>query len=588
MLVTEQSVQSVRIPLNDSTLLFDKTDLLFPCVRAVVARGEEFQVSGANVTRRAFVGGGIAAALAACGLAGCGNGGGRAGAATASDVDATHQVTIAMSAENEPDAGFDPCVDWGCGEHVHEPLIQSTLIVTDEDMNFTNDLATDWSCSPDKLTWTFKIRDDVTFSDGQALTAADVAFTINTICGSKNAQADLSMVADATAPDDTTALITLSKPCNTLLYTLANMGIVPEHAYGPDYGANPIGSGRYKLVQWDRGQQAILEANPSYYGEKPNIERVVVVFMAEDAALAAARAGQVDMAYTSATLADQTIEGYSLEAYDTVDSRGIQLPVIPTGSERADGDVTYPAGNDVTCNVEVRRAINLGVDRQAIVDGVLGGYGKVAYSIGDGMPWASDGMRCDYDPQAAKAQLEGAGWALGEDGVYTREGLRCSLDLYYPASDSVRQSMANAFANQMAQIGIEVNTHGGSWDDLYPHEFSDPITWGWGSNSPSDVYELSHSSGTMNYSCYSDATVDAYLDEALAADDVEASYPLWQQSEWDGVGGIAPAGDATWVWLANVSHLYWKRDGLTVARQKLQPHGHGWSVLNNVDRWSWQ
>ena len=534
------------------------------------------------------MGGGMAAALAACGLAGCGNGGGRAGAATASDVDATHQVTIAMSAENEPDAGFDPCVDWGCGEHVHEPLIQSTLIVTDEDMNFAGDLATDWSCSPDKLAWTFKIRDDATFSDGQALTAADVAFTINTIRGSKNAQADLSMVADATAPDDTTALITLSKPCNTLLYTLANMGIVPEHAYGSDYGANPIGSGRYKLVQWDRGQQAILEANPSYYGEKPNIERVVVVFMAEDAALAAVRAGQVDMAYTSATLADQTIEGYSLEAYDTVDSRGIQLPVIPAGSERADGDATYPAGNDVTCNVEVRRAINLGVDRQAIVDDVLGGYGKVAYSIGDGMPWASDGMRCDYDPKAAKAQLEGAGWALGEDGVYAREGLRCSLDLYYPASDSVRQSMANAFANQMAQIGIEVNTHGGSWDDLYPHEFSDPITWGWGSNSPSDVYELSHSSGTMNYSCYSDATVDAYLDEALAADDVEASYPLWQQSEWDGVGGIAPAGDATWVWLANVSHLYWKRDGLTVARQKLQPHGHGWSVLNNVDRWSWQ
>lgn len=545
-------------------------------------------MSGANVTRRAFVGGGMAAALAACGLAGCGNGGGRADAETASDVDATHQVTIAMSSENEPDAGFDPCVDWGCGEHVHEPLIQSTLIVTDEDMNFAGDLATDWSCSPDKLTWTFKIRDDATFSDGQALTAADVTFTINTIRGSKNAQADLSMVADATAPDDTTALITLSKPCNTLLYTLANMGIVPEHAYGPDYGANPIGSGRYKLVQWDRGQQAILEANPSYYGEKPNIERVVVVFMAEDAALAAARAGQVDMAYTSATLADQTIEGYSLEAYDTVDSRGIQLPVIPAGSERADGDATYPAGNDVTCSVEVRRAINLGVDRQAIVDDVLGGYGKVAYSIGDGMPWASDGMRCDYDPQAAKAQLEGAGWALGEDGVYAREGLRCSLDLYYPASDSVRQSMANAFANQMSQIGIEVNTHGGSWDDLYPHEFSDPITWGWGSNSPSDVYELSHSSGTMNYSCYSDATVDAYLDEALAADDVEASYPLWQQSEWDGVGGIAPAGDATWVWLANVSHLYWKRDGLTVARQKLQPHGHGWSVLNNVDRWSWQ
>ena len=543
------------------------------------------------MTRRAFVGASASAGAALCAgvLAGCGGATQDTGrAATSADIDASRQVTIAMSSENEPAAGFDPCADWGCGEHVHEPLIQSTLVVTDEDMNFVNDLATSYECSADKLTWTFKIRDDVRFTDGEPLTAADVAFTINTIRTSSNAQADLSMVASATAPDDVTVEITLEKPCNALLYTLAVMGIVPEHAYGDDYGENPIGSGRYRLVQWDRGQQAIFEANPDYYGEAPQMQRVVVVFMGEDAALAAVRAGQADMAYTSATLADQSIDGYSLESYDSVDSRGIQLPVIPAGSERADGEATYPAGNDVTCNVEVRRAINLAIDRQAIVDDVLNGYGKVAYSIGDGMPWASDGMRCDYDRQQARALLEGAGWSLGDDGVYARDGLRCSLELYYPASDSVRQAMANAFASQMAEAGIEVNTHGGSWDDLYPHEFSDPIMWGWGSNSPTDVYELSRSGGTMNYSCYEDATVDAYLDQALAADDVEDSYPLWQQSEWDGVGGIAPAGDATWAWFANVSHLYWKRDGLVVARQKLQPHGHGWSVLNDVDRWSWQ
>ena len=542
---------------------------------------------GRCITRRALLAG--AGTLAAAGvLAGCGGASERAAATASTDVDASRRVTIAMSTENEPAAGFNPCVDWGCGEHVHEPLIQSTLIVTDEDMNFVNDLATGYSCSDDKLTWTFAIRGDAAFTDGVPLTAADVAFTINTIRTARNAQADLSMVTAAEATDDATVTISLAKPCNTLLYTLANVGIVPEHAYGDDYGQNPIGSGRYKLVQWDRGQQVILEANPDYYGDAPQMQRVVIVFMGEDAALAAVRAGQVDMAYTSATLADQSIDGYTLDSYDSVDSRGIQLPSIASGSERADGEATYPAGNDVTCNVEVRRAINLATDRQAIVDDVLGGHGKVAYSIGDGMPWASDGMRCEHDPQAACGLLEQAGWQRGDDGVYARDGLRCSLDLYYPADDSVRQAMANEFASQMAEVGIEVKTHGGNWDDLYPHEFSDPIMWGWGSNSPADVYELSHSQGTMNYACYSDATVDAYLDEALAADDVEASYPLWQQSEWDGVGGIAPAADATWVWLANVSHLYWRRDGLSVARQKLQPHGHGWSVLNNVDRWSWQ
>ena len=544
-----------------------------------------------DITRRSFVTSASAlgvAALASGTLAACG-GSSQQGSSTpaASTTDAKHQVTVAMSTDNEPAAGFDPCVNWGCGEHVHEPLIQSTLVVTDEDMNFVNDLATDYEVSADKLTWTFKIRDDAKFTDGQALKASDVAFTVNTIVNSQNAEADLSMVDKAEAPDDTTVEIHLKKPSNVLLYTLAVMGIVPEHAYGPDYGTNPVGSGRYKLVQWDKGQQAIFEANPDYYGEAPNIERIVVVFMAEDAALAAARAGQVDLAYTSATYSDQKFDGYTLEAYETVDSRGIQLPVIPSGSTKKDGENEYPAGNDVTCNLEVRQAINYAIDRKAMIDNVLNGYGSEAYSVGDGMPWASPDMKCDLDLDKAKGLLEAAGWAKGSDGVYARDGRACAFDLWYPSTDSVRQAMANEFANQMGALGIKVTTRGGSWDELYPHEFSDPIMWGWGSNSPSDVYEMNYSAGTMNYACYADKTTDEHLDAALATDTVEESYPLWQKAEWDGVAGVAPQGAATWAWFANVNHLYWKRDGLTVAKQKLQPHGHGWSVLNNVDRWSW-
>lgn len=537
------------------------------------------------MTRRAFLADAGVLACGAAALAGCGSTAGNAAGSAVADH--SRAVTIAMSPTNEPDAGFDPCVAWGCGEHVHEPLIQSTLIRTTRDMSFECDLATGYECSDDGLTWTFQLRGDAKFSDGQPVTARDAAFTLNTIRESKNAQADLSMVRDAVAPDDVTLVVTLSKPYNALLYTLAVVGIVPEHAYGPDYGQAPVGSGRYLLAQWDRGQQVIFQANPSYYGEAPQIERVCVVFMEEDAALAAVRSGQVDMAYTSATLADQQVSGYTLESYQTVDSRGFQMPVIPAGSTREDGPNTYPAGNDVTCNLEVRRAVNLAIDRQALVDDVLGGHGSVAYSIGDGMPWASEGMRCETDRPAAQALLEEAGWARGEDGTYARDGLRCAFDLYYPTGDSVRQAMANALADQLSRVGIAVTPRGGSWDDLYPHEFSDPIMWGWGSNSPSDVYELNYSTGTMNFSCYQSGATDAYLDEALAAKTVEDSFPLWQRAEWDGATGVAPQGQATWAWLANVSHLYFKREGLTVAAQKLQPHGHGWSILNNVDLWSW-
>ncbi len=77
---------------------------------------------------------------------------------------------------SEPAAGFDPLFSWGCARHVHEPLIQSTLITTDADLNFVNDLATSYECSSDGLTWTFHIRDDAHFTDGEQLTAHDVAF----------------------------------------------------------------------------------------------------------------------------------------------------------------------------------------------------------------------------------------------------------------------------------------------------------------------------------------------------------------------------------------------------------------------------
>ena len=137
------------------------------------------------------------------------------------------------------------------------------------------------------------------------------------------------------------------------------MGIVPEHAYDENYGQNPVGSGRYIMKQWDKGQQVIFEANPDYYGEEPKMKKVTVLFMEEDAALAAAQSGTVDVAHTAASYSDTEIEGYELFRVDTVDNRGFNLPAAP--AEEKDGVM---AGNDFTSDVEVRRAINIGIDRE--------------------------------------------------------------------------------------------------------------------------------------------------------------------------------------------------------------------------------
>lgn len=499
----------------------------------------------------------------------------------------SESVIVVMGPTSEPEAGFDPAYGWGAGEHVHEPLIQSTLTVTTPDLKIGYDLATDMQTSSDGLVWTVKIRDDVKFSDGEPLTAEDVAFTYNTLRDTSSVN-DFSMLKEAVAVDDTTVEFHMNRAYSIWPYTMAITGIVPEHAYGPDYGTNPIGSGRYLMKQWDKGQQVIFEANPDYYGEEPKMKKVTVLFMEEDAAYAAALSGQVDLAYTSAAYSDQTMDGYSLFSCETVDNRGFNLPVVPAGEVNENGVLV---GNDFTSDINVRRAINLAIDREEMINNVLNGHGTAAYSVCDKMPWYSEASKVQYDPQMAEAILEEAGWKKGKDGIREKDGVRAEFTMLYSAGDSVRQALSEDTANQLAEYGIKVTVEGVGWDTAYDRAQSDPLMWGWGAHTPMELYNIYHTKSDgkyAEYSPYSNEKVDAYMDEALACTDLEESYELWKKAQWDGDTGITQDGDLPWIWLVNIDHLYWVKDGLHVADQKLHPHGHGWSIVNNVDQWTWE
>lgn len=129
------------------------------------------------------------------------------------------------------------------------------------------DLATEWTLSADKKTWTVTIRDDVKFSGGTPLTAEDVAFTFET--GKKAAGVlDLNSMESAKALNPTTVEIKLTKPHITFLNSMVTIGIVPKHAYQADYSEKPMGSGPFQFVTWDKGQQLVIEPNPHYYGNK--------------------------------------------------------------------------------------------------------------------------------------------------------------------------------------------------------------------------------------------------------------------------------------------------------------------------------
>ena len=498
-----------------------------------------------------------------------------------------NDVIVVMGPTSEPEAGFDPAYGWGAGEHVHEPLIQSTLTVTTTDLKIGYDLATGMEASDDGLTWTVTIRDDVSFTDGEKLTAEDVAFTYNTLRDTSSVN-DFTMLKEAAALDDTTVEFRMNRPYSIWPYTMAIVGIVPEHAYGAGYGEHPVGSGRYMLKQWDKGQQVILEANPGYYGEEPKMKKVTILFMEEDAAYAAVMSGQADLAYTAASYSDQALPGYELLSFETVDNRGFNLPSVSAGGKNEDG---IPLGNDFTSDVQVRRAINLAIDRDEMIHNVLNGFGSPAYSVCDKMPWSNDAAKVSYDAVKAEQILEEAGWKAGSDGIREKDGVRASMTLMYPASDSVRQALAADTANQLKKVGIEVKTEGVGWDTAYDRAQAEPLMWGWGAHTPMELYNIYHTikdSGVAEYSPYANENVDRYMDEALASSDLEQSYELWKKAQWDGNTGITQDGDIPWIWLVNIDHLYWSRENLKVADQKLHPHGHGWTIVNNVDQWSWE
>ena len=496
-------------------------------------------------------------------------------------------VIVVMGPTSEPEAGFDPAYGWGAGEHVHEPLIQSTLTVTTADLKIGYDLATDMEVSQDGLTWTVKIRDDAYFTDGEKLTARDVAFTYNTLRDTSSVN-DFTMLESAEAPDGTTAVFHMNRPYSIWPYTMAIVGIVPEHAYGADYGSHPIGSGRYIMKQLDKGQQVIFEANPDYYGPAPNMKKVTILFMEEDAAYAAVMSGQADLAYTAASYSDQTLPGYELLSFETVDNRGFNLPAVKAGT--ISGGNTG-VGNDFTSDVQVRRAVNIAINRDEMIEHVLNGYGSPAYSVCDKMPWYNESAKTEYNPEKAAELLEEAGWKAGSDGIREKNGVKAGFTLMYPASDSVRQALAADTANQLRNVGIDVKIEGVGWDDAYDRAHTEPLMWGWGAHTPMELYNIYHTmkdTGLAEYSPYANDSVDRYMDQAMASGNLEDSYELWKKAQWDGTTGVTQNGDIPWIWLVNIDHLYWSRDGLKVAEQKIHPHGHGWSIVNNVDQWSWE
>ncbi len=485
---------------------------------------------------------------------------------------------------------LDPCMGWG---QYGPSLIQSKLMQINS-TSIEKDLATEYSVSDDGLVWTFKIRDDVKFHDGSKLTAADVAFTFNNtkaIAG----KVDLANMDEAVAIDDTIVEFRMNKPFSSFLYNTAALAIVPEKSYvdSATYSKNPIGSGPYKFVQYDEGQQVIMERNDDYYADKSNFKKLVLIMMDTSSAFAAVQAGTVDMAKVDEQSAQTQVGGYYLKEFTTYDYRSISMPYNTPGTTTEEGD---PIGNAVTSDVAVRKALSLGISREGMVQNALAGYGEATFDVFSKFDWGLGDLVKDVkdgDVEAAKKILDEAGWVEGSDGIREKDGVKAEFELLYGANAVDRQAIAMSFAEEAKKLGISVKPVGKDYDEIKKLAKSTPMVLGGGHCNPMNVdmiYDgrFAKITGWSNVIGYSNEKTDKYIEQAFSAKTDEEANKFWQKVSWDGTEGPSVLGETCYIPICYIRHLYFVRDGIDLGKDVILAHDHGAASLQDVIHWDYK
>ncbi|MDO4260810.1 MAG: ABC transporter substrate-binding protein [Eubacteriales bacterium] len=534
----------------------------------------------------------------ASGLAGCGSGDTQSAAAgddaaaqeTADEGALSDREVTAYVGTSIFESSLDPVK--GAMSYAY-PFTNNALLKVNPESEYVGDLAADWEISEDALTYTFTLRDGVKFSDGSDFDAGDVVFTYETVRDhqANNENVDLTRLDTVTALDDRTVEFKLKECYSPFFDTAAMLQIVPEDSYDSAlFDTMPVGTGAWKVVQYDTNQQIILEPNEYYFGEAPAISKVTLVYMDSDAAFAAAQSGQLDVVMVGSSYAKEEVPGMELAALETMDVRNISLPVQEehTATDASGQEMTV--GNNVTSDRAVREALSIGIDRQSIIDNAFNGVGVPAVNFTDNLIWASTDDYEDGRREEAEAILEEAGW-LDEDGdgVREKEGLACSFDIYSPGGDQDRYQLAAALAEDAAQLGIQIHVKTAGWDEIVALQAVAGVVWGWGQYSPTVLYSLFESDlyltgGYDNVVGYDNPQVDVKIDEALSANNQEDAVAAWKE-----VQRMADA-DYPYLYLVNIQHCYFVNENLDISTetQVPHPHGHGSPIICNMGDWSWK
>jgi peptide/nickel transport system substrate-binding protein len=410
-------------------------------------------------------------------------------------------------------------------------LVYSGLVRYDKNMELEGDLAESWDISPDNLTFTFHLRRDVLWHDGEPFTAEDVLFTYKLMVDPKTPTAYAEryrQVIRAEVLDPYTFRVTYEKPLAPALISWA-MAVHPRHLLEnrdvnkSPLSSRPVGTGPFRFVEWRRGEKIALEANPDYYEGRPYLRRVVYRIIPDITTMfLELQSGGLDlMGLTPLQYARQTdTPGFR---------RRFNKYRYPDFSYSYLG---YNLRRPLFQDKRVRQALSFAIDKQELIDGVLLGLGQIAngpYKPGT-WPHNLHVRPYPYDPEKARALLAEAGWKDRDgDGFLDKDGRRFSFTIVTNQGNDQRIKAGEIIQRRFREVGIEVKLRVIEWasflkEFINPGNF-DATIMGWSIPPDPDSYDVWHSSkthlGELNFINFKNSEVDQLLEDGRRTLDQE-------------------------------------------------------------------
>ncbi|NKF07349.1 ABC transporter substrate-binding protein [Clostridium gasigenes] len=454
-------------------------------------------------------------------------------------------------------------------------LIFTGLTAHDKENKIVPALAESWDFDKETNIYTFNLRDDVKWHDKEKFKAEDVKFTLETIMNPDNASEIASNYEDITSIeviDDTTLKIALKAP-NVAMLDYLTVGILPKHLLEnkdiitDEFNKKPIGTGPFKLEKWDTGQSITLVKNPDYFKKDPSIDKVIFKIVNDSKAkVIQLKSGELDLAQVTpkdiATF--EKDNDFNVNIMNTADYRGIMY------------NFNAPLFKE---NRELPNALSYAIDRQAIVDSVLLGHGKVAYSplqMGDYNN--SDIEKFDYNKEKAKSELEKSGWKICADGIYEKNKTKLSFEITCSEGDQVRVDMASVAAQQLKEIGVDAKVVVKAKID-WENQDSNLIGWGSPFDPDDHTYKVFGSNQGSNFNAYSNNNVDELLKVARETDVDEDRVKYYKKFQEEMVK------DMPYTFFAYIDAIYVGKSTVKGITPETVLGHHGVGIFWNIEDW---